>query len=100
MRALASDRVDGWVRGTGIVALVVLAWAVFLPDGSFFWTAVLAAGLMGASVAAAVLVHSRGVPTLDQVIASAEAEPLAAPAGRGFTTGAGKRPSPRGEGKP
>jgi len=86
MRALASDRVDRWTRGTGIVALVVLAWAVFLPDG-LFGTAVLAAGLTGAAVATGVLVRSRRVPSLAQVIATAEAEP-------------GIRPSPRGERKP
>jgi hypothetical protein len=85
MRALASDRVDRWTRGTGIVALVVLAWAVFLPDG-LFGTAVLAAALTGAAVATGVLVRSRRVPSA-QVIATAEAEP-------------GIRPSPRGERKP
>ena len=85
MRVLAADRVDRWIRGTGIVALVVLAWAVFLPDGSFLWTAVLAAGLIGSAVATSILVRSRSVPSLAQVIASAEAEPLAVPAGRGHT---------------
>jgi hypothetical protein len=99
MRAVASDRVDRWIRGTGIVALVVLAWAVFLPDG-LFGTAVLAAGLTGAAVATGILVRSRRVPSLAQVIATAEAEPVALPAGSGYTTGAAIRPSSRGERKP
>ena len=99
MRALASDRVERWTRGTGIVALVVLAWSVFVPEG-LFWTAVLAAGLTGAAVATGVLVRSRRVPSLAQVIASAEAEPVAVPAASGYRSGAASRPSLRGERKP
>ena len=64
-----------------------------------FWSAVLAAGVVGSLVATAFLVRSRGVPSLAQVIASAEAEPVAVPAaGSRFTSGAGLRP--REEGKP
>jgi hypothetical protein len=100
MRVLTSDRFGRWIRGTGVVALAVLAWAVFVPDGLFFWTAVLAVGLTGSVVATGLLVRSRAVPSLAQVIASAEAEPVAVPAGRGYTSGAGIRPSPRGERKP
>ncbi len=99
MTSLASERFGRWTRGTGIVALVALAWAVLVPDG-LFWTALLAAGLTGAAVATAVLVRSRGVPSLAQVIASAEAEPAAVPARSGYTSGAGVRPSSRGERKP
>jgi len=75
MRVLTSDRLGRWTRGIGIVALVTLAWAVFIPDKLLFWTAVLAAGLTGAAVATAFLVRSRRVPSLAQVIASAEASP-------------------------
>jgi len=78
MRVLASDHFDRWIRGAGIVACVALAWAVFLPDGALFWTAVLAVGLIGSAVATAILVRSRGVPSLAQVVTSAEAEPAAA----------------------
>ncbi len=99
MRVLTSDGFGRWIRGTGIVALVALAWAV-VPDSHLWWTAVLAAGLVGSMVATALLVRSRRVPSLAQVIASAEAEPLAVPAGRGYTSGAGTRPSPRGERRP
>jgi hypothetical protein len=81
------------------VALALLAWAVFVPDGLFFWTAVLAVGLTGSVVATGLLVRSRAVPSLAQVIASAEAEPVAA-TGRGYTSGAAIRPSPRGDRKP
>jgi len=83
MRVLTSDRLGRWTRGIGIVALVTLAWAVFVPDGSFLWAAVLAAGLIGSAVATAILVRTRSVPSLAQVIASAEAEPIAVPVGRG-----------------
>jgi anti-sigma factor RsiW len=99
MRVLTLERFGRWTRGTGIVALVVLAWAVFIPDG-LFWTALLAAGLTGAVVATALLVRSRRVPSLAQVIASAEASPVAVPAGNGYTSIAGLRPSPRGVLKP
>jgi hypothetical protein len=99
---ITSDRFGRWTRGAGIVVLVALAWAVFVPPaGLLFWAAVLAAGLIGSAVATAVLVRSRKVPSLAQVIASAEAEPLVVPAGSGYyTSGAGMRASPRGERQP
>jgi hypothetical protein len=62
-----------------------------------FWSAVLAAGVVGSAVATAFLLRSRGVPSLAQVIAGAEAEPGAAPDGSGYTGGTRR---PRGEGKP
>jgi hypothetical protein len=99
VRVLTSEQFVRWTRGIGIVALVTLAWAVFVPDG-LFWTALVAAGLTGAAVATAVLVRSRRVPSLAQVIASAEASPVAVPAGNGYTSVAGLRPSPRGVRKP
>jgi len=97
MRVMTSDIFDRWTRSAGIVALVALIWAVVVPEG-IFWTAVLAAGLMGAAVTTAVLVRSRQVPTLAQVIASAEAEPVVVPAPGGYTRGAGLRS--RGELEP
>ncbi len=99
MRVRTLERFGHWTRGTGIVALVALAWAVVVPD-DLFWTAVAAAGLTGAAVATGVLVRSRRVPSLAQVIASAEAEPVAVPGGSGYASGAEIRPSPRGERKP
>ena len=100
MRVSTLERFGRWTRGAAIVALAVLAWAVFVPDGLFFWTAVLAAGLTGSAVATAFLVRSRRVPSLAQVIASAEASPVAVPAGHGYTSVAGLRPSPRGAREP
>jgi len=91
MRIITSDIFDRWMRGAGLVALVALVWAVVVPEG-IFWTAVLAAGLMGAAGATAVLVRSRQVPTLAQVIASAEAEPAVVPSPGGYTGGARLRP--------
>jgi hypothetical protein len=75
MRVSTSDRFERWTRGLGLVALVVLAWSVFAPRG-VFWTAVLLAGLIGSVGATALLVRNRRVPSLAQVIASAEAEPV------------------------
>jgi hypothetical protein len=74
MRVLTTDRLGRWTHRIGLVSLVALAWAILAPGGAF-WTAVLAAGLVGAAVATALLVRSRKVPSLAQVIASAEAEP-------------------------
>ena len=73
MRVSTSDRFEHWTRGLGLVALVALAWSVFGPGG-VFWTAVLAAGLVGSAVATALLVRSRQAPSLAQVIATAEKE--------------------------
>ena len=74
MRVLTSDRLGRWTHRIGLVSLVVLAWAILAPGGAF-WTAVLAASLVGAAVATALLVRSRQVPSLAQVIAIAETEP-------------------------
>ena len=55
---------------------------------------------MGAAVATALLVRSRQVPTLAQVIASATAEPalVLVPSPAGYPSAAGLRPI--GDGKP
>jgi hypothetical protein len=82
MRVLKSDRFGRWIHRIGLVSLVVLAWAVLAPGGAF-WTAVLAAGLVGAAVATALLVRSRKVPSLAQVIASAESAPAVGRGGGG-----------------
>jgi anti-sigma factor RsiW len=85
MRVWTSDRFGRWTGGFGLVALVALTWSVFVPGG-VFWAAILAAGLVGSTVATALLVRSRRVPSLAQVIASAEAE-----AAVGVGAGGGKR---------
>ena len=97
MEMMSSDIFDRWTRGAGLVALVALAWGVFVPAG-VFWSAVLAAGLIGAALATGLLVRSRAVPSLADVIASAEAEPVVVPAPAGYTGGALLRP--RGEARP
>jgi hypothetical protein len=99
MRALTADRFGRWTRGIGLVALLALAGVLFVPDG-LFWTAVVAAGLIGSAVATALLVRSRSIPSLAQVIASAEAGLVVVPARRRYAGGAGLRPSPRGEREP
>ena len=68
-----------WIRGIALVALVVLAWAVLAPGGPL-WTALLALSVIGAAIATAMLMRSRRVPTLSQMIAGVRAEPAAAPA--------------------
>ena len=91
MRVITVDLVDHWTHGTGLVtlvALVALAWAVFVPGG-VLWTAVLVAGLISAAVATAVLAPRRPIPSLAQVIASAEAETVVALAHWGYAGGAG-----------
>jgi hypothetical protein len=75
MNVMTSDRFGRWTRGLGIAALAALAWSALVPGG-LFWTAILVAGLMGSAFATALLVRSRQVPSLAQVIARAEAEPV------------------------
>ena len=91
MRVTTSDVFYRWARGAGMFALVTLVWAVVVPDG-IFWTVVLAAALMGTAVATAAVMRSRQIPTLAQVIASAETEPVVRPPGLGNTGGSGLRP--------
>jgi len=78
MRVLTSDRSGRWILGIGLFALAASAWSLFVPGG-FFWAAVLGAGLIGSAVATAFLRRSRQVPSLAQVIARAEAEPIVGP---------------------
>jgi len=97
MRMMTSDTFDHWIRGAGLVALVALVWAAVVPDG-ILWIALLAAGLMGAAIATSILVRSRQVPSLAQVIANSLAEPLAVSAPGGHPSATGLRPT--GERKP
>ncbi len=90
MSLLTSDRVGHWTRVAGLVALTALAWGIFVPDG-LFWAVIVAVGLIGSAIATAVLVRSRATPTLAEVIASAEAEPVVVPVAGGYTGGAGLR---------
>ena len=79
-----------WTRGIALVAFVVLAWTVLAPGG-LLWVALLAMGVIGAAIATAMLMRSRRIPTLSQMIASVRAEPAAAPA-RAHPGDAGLRP--------
>jgi hypothetical protein len=97
MRVITSDRIDRWIRRTGIVALAALAWAVFVPGG-VLWTAALAAAVIGSAVVTAVLVRRRPIPSLARVIASERSEPVVVPGGGGYRGGAGLRP--KGDRKP
>ena len=90
MRVLTFDIFDRWTRGVGLVALTALVWALVVPNG-MFWSAVLATSLLGAAIATTVLVRSRQVPTLAQVVASAAAAPVLVPTPSGYTSGAGLR---------
>jgi hypothetical protein len=94
MRVITSYRIDRWTRGAGIVALVALAWAVFVPGG-VFWTAVLAAGVIGSAVVIAVVRPRRPIPSLAQVMASERSQRVVVPARSGYSGGAELRP--RGE---
>jgi hypothetical protein len=97
MRMITSDPFGRWTGGVGILALAALAGAFFVPGGAF-WPVVLATGLVGSAIATAVLVRSRAIPSLAEVIATAEDEPVVVAASRGYTGGASLRP--RGDGKP
>jgi hypothetical protein len=68
-------------QGAGIVALAALVWGIAVPNGVFF-TVALAVGLVGAAIATKLVVRSRQVPTLAEVITSATAQtgPVLVPA--------------------
>jgi hypothetical protein len=91
MRVLTVGNLESWIRGGTLIALMALAWAVLVP-GALFWTAALALGLVGIALATTLLVRSRRIPTLAQVIATAQAEPVLV-AGRGRLTASA--PGPR-----
>jgi hypothetical protein len=74
MRVSTSERLGRWAHRIGLASLVVLAWAVLAPGGAF-WTAVVAAGVIGSAVATVLVVRSRKVPSLAQVVARAVREP-------------------------
>jgi len=73
---LDSEGLGRWTHAGGLVALVALAWSVFVPGGAF-WSAVVGAGVIGTLVATSVLVRSRSQPSLAQVIATAQADSVA-----------------------
>jgi hypothetical protein len=93
---ITTEHFTRWVTGTGLVALAGLAWSASPPG--YFWSTVLAAGLLGSAVATVLLVRNRSLPSLAQVITTAEAEPAAASVQRAGAGGAVLRPG--GEGKP
>jgi hypothetical protein len=70
-----ADRLSRWTRGAALAALALLGWAVLVPGG-LFWGGVLAAGLVGSALATVLLMRSRSVPSLAQVITTAEVESL------------------------
>ena len=98
MKELTLNRIGYWTRGAGVVALLALAWTIFVPGGGLLWSAALAAGLVGTAIAIAVITHNRSIPSLAQVITHAEDEPGIGQARGGYTGGAGLRS--RGERKP
>jgi hypothetical protein len=87
MRVPSSEVVGRWAQGAGLLALGVLAWGVFVRD-DLFWAGIVAAGAIGSVTATAILVRSRSIPTLAEVIAHAEAEPAVVPVAGGSTGGA------------
>ena len=74
MKASTSNRLGRWAHRIGLASLVVLAWAILAPGGAF-WTAVVAAGIIGSAVATVLVVRNRKVPSLAQVVARAVREP-------------------------
>lgn len=93
---ITTENLIRWVTGTGLVALAALAWAVYLPGG--FWTAALAASLVGSTVATALVIRSRSVPSPARVNRTAGADRVPATVQRARPGGAALRPE--GERKP
>jgi hypothetical protein len=85
MRVIMPDLFNRLALGAGVVALAALVWGIAVPNGALF-TAALVVGLVGAAIATRLLVRSRQMPTLAQLITSATAEtrpvPVPTPAAR------------------
>ncbi len=97
MRDLVSSRWDRWTTRAGLAALLVLVWAVVIPDG-YLWTGIAAVGLM---LASAVFLGGRSI------LAIAQVEPVAAESARGVVfpervapLGNDGRLGAKGEGEP
>ena len=90
MTAFTIERFGRFAGSAGLLGVLLLIGVVLVPD-SFFWTAVLAAALVGSAVATAVLMRSRANPTLAQVVATAKAEYRARPSRVGPSSEAGLR---------
>jgi hypothetical protein len=69
MRDLVSSRWNRWTTRAGVAALLVLVWAVVIPEG-YVWTGVAAVGLM---LAATLFVGGRSILAIPEV-APVEAE--------------------------
>lgn len=82
MRVFSSDRALRSVQGVGFVAFAILVWGI-LVDNGLFWSAVAATSVIGTAIATGLVIRDRSLPTLADVIASAEREPAAAARARG-----------------
>jgi hypothetical protein len=71
MRVITSDHLLHWASGAGLLAVGALGWALLVP-GAAFWSAGVAAGIVGTVLVTAALLRSRANPTLAQVIEIAE----------------------------
>ncbi len=72
-----SSQLERWSRRASIVALWALVAAVLVPDG-LVWAAVAGGCLLGSALVAATVLARRVAPSMAEVIAGVEAEPLRA----------------------
>ena len=83
MSPLAYDRLEGMIRVAAVLALLALAWGVVAP-GPLLGSAVVVLGLIGVALATVIVVRTRRVRTLAQVVADIRETPpvdAAGPAG-------------------
>ena len=83
MSPLAYDRLEGMIRVGAVLGLLALAWGVVAP-GPLLGTALLVLGLIGVVLATVIVVRTRRVRSLAQVVADireAPARDAAGPAG-------------------
>jgi hypothetical protein len=84
MRDVVSSRWSRWLSRAGLAALLVLVWAVIIPEG-YLWTGLAAVGL---TLATAVFLGGRSILSI------AEVEPVDAERARGVVFP--ERVAPRG----
>jgi hypothetical protein len=91
MRDLASNRWNRWTTRAGVAALLVLVWAVVIPEG-YLWTGLAAVGVMlGAALylgGRSILMITPGEPVVAEPVRGVVFPEQVAPLGNDAKPGA------------
>lgn len=95
-RERMSSRLARWSSLVSTLALLVLVATALVPDG-YLWSAVVGICWIGSVVVTAILVARAAGPSMRDVIAGVEAEPLRATVPARFARRAGAGPRSKGD---